>query len=509
MLPTGRVSGILQPLFSLRSRADAGVGDFASLDGFFAWLQQAQQKLLMVLPLLPTAPGDPSPYGTRSAFGLNPLFIHLGWLPEGVSFTAEEQAKLDEARASRAVRYDLVAPVKYAALERAWATFERQGASARSREFDAWCAEQREWLDGYALFATLSEAFDRKPWWEWPAGLANRDPKALEVARQEHRKRVRAHQWLQWVADSQWAKVRAQARARGVLLCGDEPFIISQDSADCWCFPKYLRRDARLGVPPDDFNADGQDWGLPWFDFEALQADGDGWLKFRAKKAAGYYDLRRVDHAIGYFRQYVRDAQAPRGRFVPGDEGAQRARGERNFRLLSEGAGIVAEDLGVIPRFARDVLASLGLPGYQVMRWSREDGVYRDPRHYPEVSLVTTGTHDTETLRAWWEGAPQWEREAVCRTWPELWRFSPPPTAFGPEVHEALLRAALNSQSALCVLPWQDVFGEAERVNTPGTVGDHNWCYRMKQDVEDLPQADEARRAAEWLARLTREGRRA
>jgi 4-alpha-glucanotransferase len=255
---------------------------------------------------------------------------------------------------------------------------------------------------------------------------------------------------------------------------------------------------------------DGQDWGLPWFDFDALAEDDDGWLRRRAKHAAATYDVRRIDHAIGYFRQYIRDEATPKGRFVPPDERAQRARGEKNFRLLSDGAGIVAEDLGVIPRFARDVLASLGLPGYQVMRWAREDGIYRDPRHYPEVSLVTTGTHDTETMRQWWEGTNDWERETACRTWPELNAFLPtPPKTWSFEVHEALLRAALNANSSLCVLPWQDLFGEAERTNTPGTVGEHNWAYRMKSEVQDLAKDEALQRTANWLTRLAHEGRRA
>jgi 4-alpha-glucanotransferase len=466
--------------------------------------------MVMVLPLLPTTPGDPSPYSTRSAFGLNPLFIHLGWLPEGVAFTDAEKKAIDEARASPAVRYELVFPVKTAALERAFAAFEAQGvASARARAFASWCEGQRDWLDGYALYAALSEAHGQKPWWEWPQGLAAREPTALEAAREKHARRVRYHQWLQWVAAEQWQRVRAQAKARGIAVCGDEPFIIGQDSADCWAFPKYLRRDARLGVPPDDFSADGQDWGLPWFDFDALAKDGDAWLKRRAKHAAATYDVRRIDHAIGYFRQYIRDALTPKGRFVPAEEPAQQARGEKNFRLLSDGAGIVAEDLGVIPRFARDTLAKLGLPGYQVMRWSREDGVYRDPRHYPEVSLVTTGTHDTETLRTWWEGAPDWERETVCRAWPELHGFQPsPPPAFTPEVHEALLRAALNAQSKWCILPWQDVFGEAQRTNTPGTMGTENWSYRQRLEVQALASDEESQRVAAWLARLTKEGHR-
>ena len=509
MMPSGRISGILQPVFSLRSAHDIGVGDFEAFDPLFAWMRQASQKLVMVLPLLPTTPGDPSPYSTRSAFGLNPLFIHLGWLPEGVRFSVEEQKAIDLARASPTVRYDLVFPVKTAALERAFAAFQNQGSTARSREFEAWCGQQRDWLEGYALYAALSEAFGLKPWWEWPTGLSTREPKALEVAQKEHGKRVRYHQWLQWVADGQWQRVRASAKSHGILLCGDEPFIIAQDSADCWCFPKYLRRDARLGVPPDDFSAEGQDWGLPWFDFQALAKDGDAWLRRRAKHAAATYDVRRIDHAIGYFRQYIRDEKAPRGRFVPAEEPAQRALGEKNFKLLSEGAGIVAEDLGVIPRFAKDVLAGLGLPGYQVMRWSREDGVYRDPRHYPEVSLVTTGTHDTETLRGWWEGTTDWEREMACRTWPELRGFQPPPKEWSPEVLEALLRAAMNAQSQTCIFPWQDVFGEAERTNTPGTMGPHNWAYRMRAEVQKLASDEVLQRTANWLTRLAHEGRRA
>lgn len=511
----------MQPVFSLRSAHDVGVGDFEAFDALFAWLQQASQKLLMVLPLLPTTPGDPSPYSTRSAFGLNPLFIHLGWLPEGVRFTEAEQRAIAEARRSPTVRYDLVFPVKNAALERAFHAFQGAGSSARAQDFEQWCHAQREWLDGYALYSSLSEHFGQKPWWEWPTGLSTREPKALDAAKKEHHARIRYHHWLQWVAHEQWERVRASAKQHGILLCGDEPFIIGQDSADCWCFPRFLRRDARLGVPPDDFSVDGQDWGLPWFDFDALAKDGDAWLRRRAQHAAATYDVRRIDHAIGYFRQYVRDELTPKGRFVPADEPAQRARGEKNFKLLSEGAAkapggdgdgvqLVAEDLGVIPRFARDVLASLGLPGYQVMRWAREDGIYRDPRHYPEVSLVTTGTHDTETLRQWWEGTNDWEREMACQTWPELNVFLPtPPKTWSFEVHEALVRAALNAQSSLCVLPWQDVFGEAERTNTPGTMGPHNWAYRMKPEVQELAKDEALQRTANWLTRLAHEGRRA
>ena len=505
---------MLLPLFSLRARSDFGIGDFGSVDGLFAWLQLSGQRLWMLLPLLPTAWGDPSPYSTCCAFGLNPLFIDLNPLIArySLSLSDDEQHRLAEARRAPVVRYDLVVPLKGALLARAFEAFERSPDAA----FETFCAAKRAWLDDYALFAAISEEEHRRPWWDWKDGLAERAPSALQAARTRLKRAVRFQQWAQWVADTQWQHVRTRAAAHGVLVCGDEPFIIGQNSSDCWCQPKLLRRDARLGVPPDDFAVDGQDWGLPWFDFAAMEAEQYQWLKFRAVQAAGYYDLRRVDHAVGYFRQYLRDEQTPRGRFLPEVEPEQAALGEKNFRLLSSAAppppglpsAIIAEDLGVIPKFVRAVLDALKLPGYKVMRWAREDGVYQHPHQYPEVSLVTTGTHDSETLRDWWTVSAPWEREAVCRVFPELNPFQPPPAEFSPELHEALLRSALNASSALCVLPWQDVFGEAERVNLPGTVSDANWTYRIKPDAEDLSSREDTARTGLWLRRLTAEGRR-
>ena len=140
----------------------------------------------------------------------------------------------------------------------------------------------------------------------------------------------------------------------------------------------------------------------------------------RAAKAASYYDLRRVDHAVGYFRQWIRDEKTPTGRFVPENEEQWKRYGERHFRLLSHNAGIVAEDLGVIPPFVRTILKDLGLPGYRVMRWERDDNVYRDPHGFPPVSLATTGTHDTEPVADWWEAANDGERQGMARVYPEF-----------------------------------------------------------------------------------------
>jgi 4-alpha-glucanotransferase len=513
MVPKQRLSGVLLPVFSLRSHSDFGVGDFGAAEGLFDWLAAAGQSLWMMLPLLPTTAGDPSPYATSGASGLNPLFIHLDWLPEyqeagGLRILSAKQTQaLAEARSARCIRYDLVFELKRAALQAAF-THGEAHASERTWAFERFWAQEIGWLDDHALFTALAEEQHRRPWWDWPEELALRRPEALASARARLAPRVRFHAWLQWVAHEQWARVRASAKKRAIQLCGDEPFIVGQDSVDCWASAAFLRRDARLGVPPDAFSATGQDWGLPWFDFPAMEQKDWKWLRSRAEQSAAYYDLRRVDHAVGYFRQWIRDQTTPTGRFVPPDEPAQAALGETLFQILATGAGILAEDLGVIPPFVRQTLERQGIPGYRVLRWERDGTVFRDPSTFPAVSLATTGTHDTETLRAWWETTSDAERQAVAGAYAAFAALRPPPATFTELVHEALLETAERSASALCVVPWQDVFGLPDRINLPGTVQDANWSYRMAQPVEELLAHPETGAAAARLRQLTERGGR-
>jgi 4-alpha-glucanotransferase len=161
----------------------------------------------------------------------------------------------------------------------------------------------------------------------------------------------------------------------------------------------------------------------------------------------------------------------------------------------------------VIPDWVRETLTRLGIPGYRVLRWERDDHVYRNPHDFPSISLVTTGTHDTETLREWWESNDQREREAVARVFPEFRNVEPTPE-FTPRIHEAFVAACENAGSDLAVLPWQDVLGTTERINLPGTIGDANWAYRINHLTDELLLAPDTRRAAAFLAQRSEAGRR-
>src|SRR5262249_6396451 len=155
--------------------------------------------------------------------------------------------------------------------------------------------------------------------------------------------------------------------------------------------------DATLGAPPDPFNASGQEWGLPVCRWDAMMRGGLAWLRGRAGRAAALFDAFRLDHVVGVYRQYVIGAGGERG-FVPGAEPDQLVLGERLLRTTREAAGtteLIGEDLGVVPPFVRTSLAGLAIPGYRVLRWEDDAGVFRDPRGYPRRSVSTTGTHDT------------------------------------------------------------------------------------------------------------------
>jgi len=516
MFSPGRISGVLLPLFSLRSIDDAGIGDFGALEGLFQWMNAARQKILMLLPLLPTLPGDTSPYATRSAFGLNPVFIDLSKVPEFAEsggwsgLPDRERHYLDEARGSKRIRYDRVLALKGAALQRAFTEFERRdwkSGSDRAAALRRYQQEQGQWLEPFALFCAISDARGNQAWWEWPDGLRTRNEAALAAERERLWRDVLFHTWQQWIAETQWQDVRKAARGYGVFLCGDEPFIVGQDSVDTWSHPEILRRDARLGVPPDPFSATGQDWGLPYFDFTAMEKEDFAWLKFRAERTAAYYDVRRVDHALGYFRQWIRDEKTPAGRFIPPDEPSQRAQGERLFRLLSASAGIIAEDLGMVPDFVRETLPRLAIPGYRVLRWERDDGRYRDPQRFPKLSVVTTGTHDTETLPEWWESLSDSERAAVAAVYSPLRGISEL-SSYSPAIHQALLASAEHAGSDLCIFPWQDVFASRERINLPGSISQSNWAYRIEQSVDQLLVSEAPRNAAALLARLSEDAGR-
>jgi 4-alpha-glucanotransferase len=516
---SGRHSGLLVPLFSIPSSVSWGIGEISDLSRLAAWLQGAGQDFVQLLPVTAIGEGETSPYSALSAMAIDHAYIAPGDMQDLIdlggeaSLTPEQRERLARVRASKRVEYAEVRDLKWAAFNAAFDHFcesHWRRDTQRAAELRSFVARERSWLDDYALFRALRTRNACRPWWEWEPALRAREPRALDAAREKLARDILRHQYLQWVADSQWHSVRAEA---GVGIFGDFPFMVSRDSADVWARQDDFMHDASVGTPPDAFSETGQDWGLPVYRWDVMAANDFTWLRQRAERSASLYDGYRIDHLVGFYRTFVRPPdQEPY--FTPPSEAEQLALGERLMGLfLESGPVIIAEDLGVIPDFVRASLGRLSLPGYRVMRWEREwklpNQPFRDPSRWPARSVATCGTHDTEPLVDWWNRAEADERRAFLELPPLAAAGVNPDTAFTPGLRDAILSTLFSSASQYLILPIGDVFGWPDRINTPGSVSDDNWRWRLPWPVERLEEEPEAHEREEFLTAQARtSGRR-
>lgn len=500
--PFRRAAGVLLPLFSMRSSGGWGVGEFRDLGPFSAWMREAGLSLLQLLPINEMAPGQNSPYSALSSAALDPLFIS----PDAIDAFAraggvdalpkEAREALEAARLASLVDFDAARAAKRAAFDLAWDASRPGGDEA----FAVFREREAYWLDDYALFRALAED-GGADWTAWPRPLRERSPQGLDDARAMLGERIRFFAWLQWIAATQWADARAAARAHGVAVFGDVPFMVDAASADVWARQQDFMLDATVGTPPDAFSETGQDWGVPVYRWPEIAAGDFQWLRMRARRAADLFDGFRVDHLVGFYRTFVRPRDGE-PYFVPDDEGRQIEQGERIMRLfLDTGAAVTAEDLGTVPDAVRASLARLGVPGYRILRWERrwhdEGQPFIDPSVWPANAVATSGTHDTESLAEWWEEAPGADRRMLLG--PEA------PASFNSDVRDALLSSIYRSPSNLVILPLQDLFGWRDRINTPATVGDGNWRWALRWPVDRLGEVPEADTRARELRDLAQE----
>jgi len=522
-LAGARRAGLLIPLFSCPSTTSWGVGDIGDLASMTRWMAGAKLGVLQLLPINEMAPGQSSPYSAISAMAIDPLYIDMSAVPEFAAVGGESSLDpgdcqvLNAARRSPAIDYAAVRQLKRSALRAAFerfVSFEWNERSDRATDLRNFVAEQAWWVDDHALFRALHAAHGERPWSEWPDSLQRRNPTAIASARRELAHDILFNQYLQWIAHGQWQ--RARARTHGVALFGDLPFMVDGDSADVWARQEQFRLDASIGVPPDAFSADGQNWGMPLYQWDVIAADDYRWLRERARRSASLYDGYRIDHLVGFYRTYARPktigeagAGDREGFFTPATEAEQLALGEHVLDIFRDaGAEVIAEDLGTVPDFVRASLARLGVPGFRVLRWERywdrEGQPFRDPADYPPVSVATSGTHDTEPLVAWWETATDDDRRQL-NDLPTVQRLSEGrgivDGPYIPTVRDVLLESLYSSASNLVLVPVQDVFGWPDRINQPATVTEKNWTFRLPWPADRLDDVAEARERRETLAR--------
>ena len=469
-----RSSGILLPLFSLPS--PYGIGDMGKKAyEFIDFLKSAGQSYWQVLPLGHIGCGA-SPYQSCSSFAGNPLFIDLEELCTLGLLSEDELVSARRPCDGSNVDYGDVTETHMRLLRLAC---ERDTGDISNFE------RSNPWLSDYALFMALQKHFGGAPLSDWDDDIRRRQPHAVELYTELLSDDILFYKRVQLYFFRQWDRLRSYAHENGVGIIGDLPIYVAADSVDVWREPQWFLLDAKgfptevSGVPPDLFSKDGQLWGNPLYDYDAMKADGYGWWIRRIGAASRMFDVLRIDHfrAFESFWAVPADAEtAVDGRWV-------KAPGMELVGTLTSwfsSTQFIAEDLGIITQEVRKLLSDSGLPGMTVLEFAfdPDGGSSYLPHRHVRNSVCYVGTHDNAPIQSW-----------LSEEAPERLRFAREYLGTD-DLRSALMRAGMASVSDLFVAQMQDWLHSGTRTNTPGTVGG-NWCLRLKSgDLTDSLAAE-------------------
>ncbi len=478
-----RAAGILLHLTSLPG--PWGIGDLGpEAENFLAFLAAAGQGCWQILPLGPTrAVHGHSPYMSPSAFAGNPLLISPeklvadGWLEAGE--LAEESAR-SGGFSPYLVRFAEVAECKERLLRRAFVRFRRTGF--RREEFAAF-RRATPWLADYALFMALGDHFGGRPWYEWPPGIARREPAALARLAARLEEELLFQAFIQFLFAGQWRELRARAAALNIRLIGDVPIYVARDSADVWAQPELFELDPETlapvfvaGVPPDAFCPEGQAWGNPLYRWR----DGDGalapavitWWRRRLEWLGKLVDIVRLDHFRGFEACWrIPAGECPAaGAWAPGP-------GTEFFsslRAVFSRLPVIAEDLGTLTPAVERLRRECGFAGMKVLQFAFDSDPANPylPWNFTDPNCVVySGTHDNQTAVGWYfdPAIPESAKAGLRRA----------ANSDGGAVHRDFIRLAYAAIAGLAVIPLQDVLGYGDdcRMNRPGSE-ENNWAWR-------------------------------
>ncbi len=307
-LPPVMVAGTVIPIFSLRSEKSFGVGDFGDLKRMIDWVAMTGQRALQVLPINDTTIThtwqDSYPYNSISIYALHPQYCDLNQLPPlaDKKRAAEYEALRQELNALPQIDYERVNEAKMNYLRE---IFAQEGAEIlHSDDFKAFFKANKDWLVPYAAFCHYRDEYGTASFGNWPDHhtLEDHEIAAMSNARTRIFKEVSFWYFVQYLLDQQMHSAHEYARSKQVVLKGDIPIGISRDGVEAWVEPRYFNLNGQAGAPPDAFSANGQNWGFPTYDWDAMLADGCSWWVKRFRKMSQFFDAYRIDHVLGFFR---------------------------------------------------------------------------------------------------------------------------------------------------------------------------------------------------------------
>jgi 4-alpha-glucanotransferase len=484
-----RSAGILLHITSLPSAF--GIGDLGPEAKKFAdFLFRNKQQYWQLLPIGPIESQQYfSPYSSTSSMAGNILLISPEILKDD-GLLHEADLKKYRVKNSGKVKYEDVLKAKQALFDRAFAAF-RSKQNSLNRQYEMFCEEEAAWVHDFALYSSMKLQYG-KPWYQWPDDFKNRDKKALTKFSEQYKDSIEKAKWLQFIFTRQWEQLRFYCNQLNISLFGDLPFYVSYDSADVWAHPSLFALDEQnniagvAGVPPDYFNADGQLWGMPVFNWDVLKEQKYDWWVKRLKKNIELFDLLRLDHFrafADYWEVPAKELTARNGKWKTGP-------GAEFFFVVKKSLGhmpFVAEDLGDISDEVYTLRDQFNFPGMKVLQFAFGDDIGKSAHivhNHKENFIAYTGTHDNNTTRGWYrKDIGKKERLNLNQYTGKRIDQS--------NIHIELARMAYASVAKTVIIPMQDILGldEASRMNKPASIK-NNWAWRLKAEDLKIPKIE-------------------
>jgi 4-alpha-glucanotransferase len=501
--PDRRAWGWAVQLYATRSSASWGMGDLGDLARVARWSRDLGSGFVLANPLgapAPAGPQQPGPYFPASRRYRNPLYLRIEDVPGAadVGEILERAATVGRAlNERRQIDRDAVWRIKQPVLEAIW----RSGAARV--EFEAWYRRQPASLRQFAIWSVVVEQLGPR-WRDWPVNYHHPDGTGISMVGDEHGDRVRFHAWLQWLLERQ-----LDVAAAATPIIHDLPIGVDPDGFDAWAWQDILALDASVGAPPDAFNRQGQQWGLPpfipWMLREAHYQPFIDTIRANIAPGGGM----RLDHVAGLFRLWwVPAGNSPtEGAYVhyPADDLLAIVAIE-SHRAASI---VVGEDLGTVEETARRALAEHDILSYRLL-WFEQ----RDPTEWPSKAMAAITTHDLPTVAGLWDGSdvatqralglePDAEANEAIRD--RLARAAElPATASTREAVVGAHGLLARAPAALLSATLEDAVAEPGRPNIPGTDGQHlNWCTALAVPIDEIENHPLALRVAAVLRAAT------